>query len=261
MATTRLRKAFRYPDDSEEEPAEGIDEEEQEKLIAQLQTEDVARTDFYKLTVFTDKLVAIQGLVNEIEHSLKLLSHSHKADGVDYGIEEDTCCYGVWSANASRQLLWHSIGTALTRPEALCNIDIPSWSWASVHGPIWLASELPRFGERWIIAYKSLTIEVSGKVELIGPCEEVLEGLMGANEEKIRKASSNERWPLVALDGRVIAHARTDNGERPVDPLCIVPLRKETKSGWVDSLLLEPSEKFGHYRRTGIAWGRIGNQL
>ncbi|KAL1633714.1 hypothetical protein SLS58_010978 [Diplodia intermedia] len=48
MATTRLRKAFRYPDDSEEEPAEGIDEEEQEKLIAQLQTEDVARTDFYK---------------------------------------------------------------------------------------------------------------------------------------------------------------------------------------------------------------------
>lgn len=48
MATTRLRKAFRYPDDSDEEPAEGIDEEEQEKLITQIQTDDVAKTEFYK---------------------------------------------------------------------------------------------------------------------------------------------------------------------------------------------------------------------
>ncbi|KAL1626416.1 hypothetical protein SLS56_006820 [Neofusicoccum ribis] len=49
MATTRLRKAFRYPDDSDEEPPEGIDEEEQEKLITQIHEEDVAKTDFYKV--------------------------------------------------------------------------------------------------------------------------------------------------------------------------------------------------------------------
>ncbi|KAB2575074.1 hypothetical protein BFW01_g8314 [Lasiodiplodia theobromae] len=48
MATTRLRKAFRYPDDSDEELPEGIDEQEQEKLITELQTEDVAKTEFYK---------------------------------------------------------------------------------------------------------------------------------------------------------------------------------------------------------------------
>ncbi|GME28066.1 hypothetical protein GTA08_BOTSDO01164 [Neofusicoccum parvum] len=48
MATTRLRKAFRYPDDSDEEPPEGIDEEEQEKLITQIHKEDLAKTDFYK---------------------------------------------------------------------------------------------------------------------------------------------------------------------------------------------------------------------
>ncbi|KAH7058591.1 hypothetical protein B0J12DRAFT_650832 [Macrophomina phaseolina] len=48
MATTRLRKAFKYPEDSDEEPAEGIDEEEQEKLITQIEAEDGAKTDFYK---------------------------------------------------------------------------------------------------------------------------------------------------------------------------------------------------------------------
>jgi hypothetical protein len=49
MATTRLRKAFRYPSesDSDNEPDE-LDEEHQERLIADLRAQDAAKSDFYR---------------------------------------------------------------------------------------------------------------------------------------------------------------------------------------------------------------------
>lgn len=49
MATTRLRKAFRYPSesDSDNEPEE-LDEEHQEKLIASLQAEDARKNNLYR---------------------------------------------------------------------------------------------------------------------------------------------------------------------------------------------------------------------
>ncbi|KAF2840764.1 hypothetical protein M501DRAFT_1014762 [Patellaria atrata CBS 101060] len=42
---TRLRKAFKYPEESDE--GDDIDEEEQEKLIRELKVKDAARTDLY----------------------------------------------------------------------------------------------------------------------------------------------------------------------------------------------------------------------
>ncbi|KAF1988102.1 hypothetical protein K402DRAFT_40800 [Aulographum hederae CBS 113979] len=48
MATTRLRKTFRYPDDvSPDAPPEGLDEQEQESLIETLKQQDEARNAFY----------------------------------------------------------------------------------------------------------------------------------------------------------------------------------------------------------------------
>lgn len=48
MATTRLRKTFRYPtDEDSDDPVEGIDEEEQEKLIQTLHMTDAAKTRLY----------------------------------------------------------------------------------------------------------------------------------------------------------------------------------------------------------------------
>ena len=49
MATTRLRKAFHYPseEDDENEPDE-IDEEHQEKLIADLQAQDAEKNNLYR---------------------------------------------------------------------------------------------------------------------------------------------------------------------------------------------------------------------
>jgi hypothetical protein len=50
MASTRLRKAFKYPSEDEDssEP-EGIDEEEQEQLIKQYIEADAAKTEGYKV--------------------------------------------------------------------------------------------------------------------------------------------------------------------------------------------------------------------
>jgi hypothetical protein len=47
MATTRLRKTFHYPSDSDSEPDE-LDEEHQEKLIASFQAEDAQKNELYR---------------------------------------------------------------------------------------------------------------------------------------------------------------------------------------------------------------------
>ncbi|KAF1811112.1 hypothetical protein P152DRAFT_450688 [Eremomyces bilateralis CBS 781.70] len=47
MATTRLRKAFRYPEGDDTDPPEGMDEVEQETLIDKLAAEDTARSILY----------------------------------------------------------------------------------------------------------------------------------------------------------------------------------------------------------------------
>ena len=50
MATTRLRKAFRYPSesDSSNDDLSELDEEHQEKLIADLQAQDAQKNDLYR---------------------------------------------------------------------------------------------------------------------------------------------------------------------------------------------------------------------
>ncbi len=47
MATTRLRKTFQYPSDTDSEPDE-LDEEHQEKLIALFQAEDAQKNELYR---------------------------------------------------------------------------------------------------------------------------------------------------------------------------------------------------------------------
>ncbi|KAK0347704.1 polarity establishment/cellular polarization [Friedmanniomyces endolithicus] len=57
MATTRLRHAFKYPSEDEDEPDE-LDEEHQEKLIADLQASDAQRNDLYRLITLIIPLVS-----------------------------------------------------------------------------------------------------------------------------------------------------------------------------------------------------------
>ncbi|ORY03943.1 hypothetical protein BCR34DRAFT_492009 [Clohesyomyces aquaticus] len=47
MATTRLRRTFRYPTDDSDEPIEGLDEQDQDALIASLSTHDTTTTSLY----------------------------------------------------------------------------------------------------------------------------------------------------------------------------------------------------------------------
>ncbi|MCJ1355128.1 MAG: hypothetical protein MMC33_005119 [Icmadophila ericetorum] len=56
MATTRLRKAFKYPtedDNNEEDTAIALDEEEQEKLIQKLRAEDEEQNDEWTRRFFS----------------------------------------------------------------------------------------------------------------------------------------------------------------------------------------------------------------
>ncbi|KAB8606226.1 hypothetical protein FH972_025856 [Carpinus fangiana] len=50
MSTSRLRKAFRYPDEgsTENDPVEGIDEQEQEDIIQRIEQEDATSSMLYK---------------------------------------------------------------------------------------------------------------------------------------------------------------------------------------------------------------------
>lgn len=50
MAAVRLRKAFRYPEDSDEDREE-LDEEEQEQVIQQLQRQNNARNAQYSVHI------------------------------------------------------------------------------------------------------------------------------------------------------------------------------------------------------------------
>lgn len=50
MAAVRLRKAFRYPEDSDEDREE-LDEQEQEQLIQQLQRQNDARNAQYNVNI------------------------------------------------------------------------------------------------------------------------------------------------------------------------------------------------------------------
>ncbi|KAK4992396.1 hypothetical protein LTR50_001155 [Elasticomyces elasticus] len=60
MATSRLRKTFHHPadSDSDNEP-EDLDEEEQEKLISSLHTQDESQNTFYKKTLLPLALAPI----------------------------------------------------------------------------------------------------------------------------------------------------------------------------------------------------------
>ena len=49
MAAVRLRKAFRYPEDSDDNSREELDEEEQERVIRQLQLQNDARNSQYNV--------------------------------------------------------------------------------------------------------------------------------------------------------------------------------------------------------------------
>jgi hypothetical protein len=78
-----------------------------------------------KLTVETDKLVAISGLARKADEL-------HEGAGKKY-------LAGLWEANLPVELLWRVIDPVSASPRRLTSFAAPSWSWASVDGAI----ELP----------------------------------------------------------------------------------------------------------------------
>ncbi|KAL8397444.1 hypothetical protein RB594_004245 [Gaeumannomyces avenae] len=93
-----------------------------------------------QLTVETDKLAAIAGLAREFA-----ILRSAKA-GISVEAAQDDYCAGLWRSQLLEGLLWGRPGfpkaeevASFTRTEAFV---APSWSWASVNGPVKFAGRL-----------------------------------------------------------------------------------------------------------------------
>jgi hypothetical protein len=74
--------------------------------------------EFYsecELTKESDRLVALQGIANEMQKA-----------------RQDRYCLGLWSGELPQQFLW--MGDNLKKNEFL--LGIPSWTWASMKGPV-----------------------------------------------------------------------------------------------------------------------------
>jgi hypothetical protein len=91
-----------------------------------------------KLTVETDKLVAISGLARKV-------NELHEGAGKKY-------LAGLWEANLPIELLWRVIDPVSASPTRLACFAAPSWSWASVDGAI----DLPMTNR-----YRNTTIRAS----------------------------------------------------------------------------------------------------
>ncbi|KAL1872168.1 hypothetical protein Plec18167_006771 [Paecilomyces lecythidis] len=63
MAALRIRKTFRYPEDSDDDNRQELDEEEQERLINDLRLRDDARNAEYKLIFSIVPLVSVIAFV------------------------------------------------------------------------------------------------------------------------------------------------------------------------------------------------------
>ncbi|GAD95470.1 conserved hypothetical protein [Paecilomyces variotii No. 5] len=63
MAALRIRKTFRYPEDSDDDNRQELDEEEQERLINDLRSRDDARNAEYKLIFSVVPLVSVIAFV------------------------------------------------------------------------------------------------------------------------------------------------------------------------------------------------------
>ncbi|OTB08337.1 hypothetical protein M426DRAFT_182562 [Hypoxylon sp. CI-4A] len=91
------------------------------KLLYINWTEIIEKYSMTLLTIPSDRLVAIQGIIDFIR--------------IKYA---DTCIAGLWEKSLIPQLLWKS--TSSNKKLSNCKPDVardfPSWSWAGVHAPV-----------------------------------------------------------------------------------------------------------------------------
>jgi hypothetical protein len=120
-----------------------------------------ALIDYYsecKLTKESDKLIALQGIANEMQKA-----------------RQDRYYLGLWSGELPEQLLW--LGRNLEKNEEL--LGIPSWTWASMKGRVWfphrdLDGEFEDVCDE-IILGQSRELRIRGRTKH-GTCDEDLEG-------------------------------------------------------------------------------------
>lgn len=166
-----------------------------------------------KLTYETDKLMALQGIANEIAARTKLCYH-----------------FGLWSDLLPRQLLWFA-KDRIERPATLKSM--PSWSWASTMGSIGYhnpAQSAQQFAENIVIKCDRLVLRslLSPAPSFRGPVSTPEMREMGCYMSRSVFLSGAAVIPTALFysgtTGEELGWASFDEGVLPDEPLYILPL-------------------------------------
>lgn len=217
-----------------------------------------------KLTIITDKLVAIQGLVNEMEQGLEELVGKQDYYDTDNNVSRDKCTFGLWQNRLVTQLAWKRPwgDGPLLRPPALRKLGIPSWSWASVDGPIKFqvkrAKDVQKYQKRSSTElgdlYMGPVVESPGRISLRVPRARVLGGTHHLGKSTA-VPEVDDNWALVDELKTYVGTAQTDDARCPFGSYYAVPLYTKRASGTerISGLLLKPCQDAPScYERVGL---------
>jgi Heterokaryon incompatibility protein (HET) len=188
-----------------------------------------------KLTKPTeDKFLAISGLARKI------------------GPPEDYAA-GLWKPILAYQLRWQT-GDNCTRQ---AEWRAPSWSWASIDGPIYAETcPEPNIEATMRIVFDILDIDVTPVTsDLFGP---VLHGALRLKASLLRAVvykSDQHPVPVCVWLGDIHAHVNLDVGSiTEGQTLLFMPLRVNVHQDdpTVYGIVLEPAEKLGEFHRCGV---------
>lgn len=131
------------------------------------------------LTYVTDKLVALQGIVNELQKKYPERVYAH----------------GLWMSGFPRHLLWRGERPLTNTPPEL---NIPSWSWASKMGSVNLTtilpleSNVPDFDTGSRVRCGSInvledgrTLSIEAKVKMVGLSARSFKPVLGDNFSEV----------------------------------------------------------------------------
>jgi hypothetical protein len=206
------------------------------------------------LTRPEDKLVAISGLVREIQKETK-----------------DVYCAGLWTKDFERNLLWY---LNVPQMRALEQYRAPSWSWASVHGRVGFLAKKPCQGDgntSAAIVHTIRTVIRDGHQSSTGQVKDGFCRISGALRKVLRYERQTVAHRLVLSEDLSDPHCYVDffpdtlikQKEFPADVECLpilhyrnrMPEENVIKSSevFMAGLVIHPTGEFrDEYQRIGV---------
>jgi hypothetical protein len=173
---------------------------QRERLLSWVQPGDVKQQKVMSSALFSawKRLVELYSCCTLTKASDKLVAFSGLTD-LFQAISQDTCLAGLWRSRFLDNLCWSAMwyeGTVAKSKE----YRAPSWSWASVDGPIFI----PTLSESRIYHYPAVLLHVQVNTENSNPAE-VLSGYVTIRGPAVRMLYSDlNTWPQQAHRQRCV---------------------------------------------------------